>query len=69
MLHLAPWLVRPHRAERGNTLPITELLPQLRERGVRALAPNGVLGDPTRATAAEGAALFERMVQVACRGL
>jgi mycofactocin precursor peptide peptidase len=65
MLHLAPWLVRPERAARGNTRPITELLPELRAHGVRALAPNGVLGDPTGASAAEGAGLFEEMVQVA----
>lgn len=65
MLHLAPWLVRPHRAEPGNTRPLAELLPELRQHGVRALSPNGVLGDPTGATAAEGAALFEQMVQVA----
>lgn len=65
MLHLAPWLVRPHKAERGNTRPIADLLPELRAHGVLALAPNGVLGDPTSASAAEGAGLFEQMVQVA----
>jgi mycofactocin system creatininase family protein len=69
MLHLAPWLVRPHRAEPGNTRPLAELLPELQQHGVRALAPNGVLGDPTGATAAEGAALFEQMVRVARREL
>jgi len=65
MLHLAPWLVRQHRAERGNTTPLTDLLPELRAHGVLALAPNGVLGDPTTASAADGAALFEQMVQAA----
>lgn len=65
MLHLAPWLVRPHKAERGNTRPIADLLPELRAHGVLALAPNGVLGDPTSASAPEGAGLFEQMVQVA----
>jgi len=65
MLHLAPWLVRPHKAERGNTRPIADLLPELRAHGVLALAPNGVLGDPTSASAAEGEGLFEQMVQVA----
>lgn len=64
MLHLAPWLVRPHRAERGNTRPILDLLPELRTHGVLALSSNGVLGDPTGASAAEGSALFEQMVQV-----
>jgi creatinine amidohydrolase len=69
VLHLAPWLVRPGRAEPGNTRPIADLLPDLRSRGVRPLAPNGVLGDPTGATAAEGAELFEQMVDTAHRGL
>jgi creatinine amidohydrolase len=69
MLHLAPWLVRRGRLERGNTRPIADLLPDLRARGVRPLAANGVLGDPTGATAAEGARLFEQMVDTAHRGL
>lgn len=69
MLHLAPWLVRHDRLERGNTRPIAELLPDLRARGVRPLAANGVLGDPTGATAAEGAELFEQIVDTAHRGL
>lgn len=69
MLHLTPWLVRQHRAERGNTKPIADLLPELRAQGVLALAPNGVLGDPTGASAAEGAAIFKKMVQVARHGI
>jgi len=69
MMHLAPWLVRPQRAEAGNTRPMSELLPELRAHGVRKVSPNGVLGDPAGASAAEGAELFEQMVQVARRGL
>ncbi len=69
LLHLAPWLVRPDRAEPGNTRPIAELLPELRAQGVRTVAPTGVLGDPTGATAAEGAELFEKMVVAAHGGL
>lgn len=69
LLHLAPWLVRPHRAEPGNTRPIDELLPTLRTHGVRSVSPNGVLGDPTGATRTEGADLFARMVETALRGL
>jgi mycofactocin system creatininase family protein len=69
LLHLAPWLVRSHRAEPGNTRPISELLPDLEAHGVRAVSPNGVLGDPTGATAAQGAVLFAQMVQTARREL
>ena len=69
LLHLAPGLVRPQRAQPGNTRPIAELLPALVAGGVRRVSPNGVLGDPTGATAAEGAQLFEQMVETARRGL
>lgn len=69
LLHLAPWLVRSHRAEAGNTRPIAELLPELMAHGVRSVSPNGVLGDPTGATAAAGADLFDQMVEAAKHGL
>lgn len=69
LLHLAPALVRIERAEAGETRPMPELLPSLRASGVRALSPNGVLGDPTGATAAEGEALLERMVEHALQRL
>jgi mycofactocin precursor peptide peptidase len=69
LLHLAPWLVRQHRAEPGNTRPLAELLPELVTKGVRQLSPNGVLGDPTGANATEGARLFEQMVEHAHRGV
>ena len=35
------------------------LLPALRAGGVRSVSPNGVLGDPTGASAAEGSALLD----------
>jgi len=69
LLHLAPWLVRRQQARAGNTRPLKELLPTLRADGVRHVAPNGVLGDPTGASAAEGKVLFELMVKSARRGL
>jgi mycofactocin precursor peptide peptidase len=57
-LALAPDRVRLGRAEAGNTRPLTELMPELRRSGVRSVSPNGVLGDPAGASAAEGAALL-----------
>ena len=57
-LALAPDLVRRDRAEAGNTTPIAELMPALRARAVHGVSPNGVLGDPAGASAAEGAAMF-----------
>lgn len=62
MLHLAPDLVHMELAEPGNTSPLPELLPLLMASGVMAASPNGVLGDPTGATAENGARLFEGCV-------
>jgi creatinine amidohydrolase len=38
-------------------------MPQLRQGGVAAVSEVGVLGDPTTATAVEGARLFGEMVR------
>ena len=38
----------------GNRQPLDELWPALRRHGVAAVSPNGVLGDPTGASAAAG---------------
>lgn len=58
-LALHPELVDLDRAEAGDLRPLAELLPLLRERSVRAVSPNGVLGDPAGASAAEGRRLLE----------
>ncbi|MGW2342601.1 mycofactocin biosynthesis peptidyl-dipeptidase MftE [Streptomyces sp. NPDC001661] len=62
MLHLAPDDVRLPEAAPGDTRPLPELLPHLIAHGVRGVSPNGVLGDPTGATAEEGRELVEAMV-------
>jgi len=46
-------------AAAGANASLIELLPALRAHGVRAVSPNGVLGDPTGASAAEGERLLE----------
>ncbi|WP_459800276.1 mycofactocin biosynthesis peptidyl-dipeptidase MftE [Herbidospora sp. RD11066] len=61
MLRLAPHLVDMTRAEPGNLTPIAQLMPDITAKGVAAVSPSGVLGDPTTATAEEGDRLFERM--------
>ena len=58
MLAIAPEAVRVDRSEPGPVPALSDLV----EHGVRALSPNGVLGDPTDADPAEGTALFERLV-------
>lgn len=54
--------VRRERAEPGATDPLAALLPELRRGGTAAVSPNGVLGDPTGASADEGAEVFDRLV-------
>ncbi len=49
-------------AEAGNTTPVRELIGELRAGGLRAVTPNGVLGDPAGASAAEGERLIQRLV-------
>ncbi|HVC68677.1 MAG TPA: mycofactocin biosynthesis peptidyl-dipeptidase MftE [Acidimicrobiales bacterium] len=61
LLALRPSVVRTADAKRGNIRPLEELLPQLRQRGLRVLSPNGVLGDPSGASAEEGAHLLDAL--------
>ncbi|WP_067899814.1 mycofactocin biosynthesis peptidyl-dipeptidase MftE [Nocardia vaccinii] len=63
MLHLAPGDVALTEAVAGNVEPLPELMDRLRRNGVRAVSPNGVLGDPAGASARAGAELVDRMVQ------
>jgi mycofactocin precursor peptide peptidase len=61
MLALAPQAVLMSAAAAGNHLPIEELMPALRAGGVRAVSPNGVLGDPRGASASEGRKLLTKL--------
>jgi creatinine amidohydrolase len=61
-LALRPWVVAYEKATAGNTRPLAQLLPELQHAGVRAVSPNGVLGDPTGASTAEGNALLDELV-------
>jgi mycofactocin system creatininase family protein len=58
-LALDPGRVRMDRAVAGELRPLRTLMPQLSLSGVRAVSDTGILGDPTTATAAEGAALLD----------
>jgi creatinine amidohydrolase len=59
MLAIAPDRVAIDRAEAGDPRPISDLLPILRDRGVRSVCGNGVLGDPAGATVEEGRRLLD----------
>ena len=65
MLALAPDDVLLAAAAPGETRPVNVIMPALRARGVRAVSPNGVLGDPAGASAAEG----ERLLGALAAGL
>ena len=61
MLALDPAAVRMERAEPGERRPLRDVMGALRIGGVGGVSPNGVLGDPTYASAADGRRLFEQM--------
>ncbi|OZM71658.1 mycofactocin biosynthesis peptidyl-dipeptidase MftE [Amycolatopsis antarctica] len=61
LLAIEPSAVRSSRLRPGNTEPLPELLPRLRQGALRTVSPTGVLGDPTAATAQDGARLLAAM--------
>lgn len=67
MLHLRPDSVRIAEAAPGDTRPLHEILPLMVRGGVAAVSASGVLGDPTGASAAEGASVLTSMVDDAIR--
>jgi creatinine amidohydrolase len=69
MLALAPQAVLLDSAAAGNRLPIEDLMPALRSGGIRAVSPNGVLGDPCGASAAEGDRLLAELTEALSRAL
>jgi mycofactocin precursor peptide peptidase len=62
MLALAPGDVRLGDAAAGEIRPLTQIMADLRARGVRQVSPNGVLGDPAGASADEGETLLSLLV-------
>ncbi len=61
LLAITPELVGPERPA-GASEPLDELADALRSGGIGAVSANGVLGDATGATAAEGGAVLEALV-------
>jgi len=62
LLHLSPEVVRTREIAPGNTEPLADLMPRMRDGGVVAVSASGVLGDPTTATPAAGERIFATMV-------
>lgn len=67
--HLAPHLVRDDRAAAGETRPLPGIIDDLRAGGIAAVSPNGVLGDPAGANAAEGRTVLDAIVTGAAGAL
>jgi creatinine amidohydrolase len=62
MLALDPARVRLDRLAAGARPALCDLLPDIMIDGVRKVSDNGVLGDPTGASAEEGRRLLESAV-------
>lgn len=62
MLHLDPDRVVVDAAEAGDVRPLASIMPTLRRDGVAGVSGNGVLGDPSGASAEHGAALLDAAV-------
>lgn len=58
MLHLAPDTVRMDLAEVGAVGDSEILIERMRAGGIKEVSSNGVVGDPTNATAAHGATML-----------
>ncbi|HUO47902.1 MAG TPA: mycofactocin biosynthesis peptidyl-dipeptidase MftE [Acidimicrobiales bacterium] len=69
MLALKPTAVRHGQAQAGDTRSLAALLPRLRAEGVAAVSPNVVLGDPSGASAEEGAALLDALADDLARAV
>ena len=61
MLYLRPDLVQMERAAAGYIGDLQTLMLRLRQAGLRPVTANGVLGDPTLATAARGKIYLEQL--------
>lgn len=67
LLHISPQDVRIDERVPGNSAPLGQLMPAMRRGGVAAVSEVGVLGDPTTATAEEGARIFADMAAACLR--
>lgn len=64
MLEVEPVSVRPEVGEAGYLGPLAPVLDQINREGMESVAPNGVLGDPAKATADHGRAYLERVADL-----
>jgi mycofactocin system creatininase family protein len=62
LLHISPAHVWVDERVPGNSAPLAQLMPVMRQGGMGAVSEVGILGDPTTATAEEGARIFAEMI-------
>lgn len=62
LMHLDPACIRTDRVEAGSTARWREIGDTVLAEGLAAVTANGILGDPTTATADEGAQVFAALV-------
>ncbi len=63
LLRLSPCDVLTEEIREGNPAPLADLMDGMRRGGVAAVSEVGVLGDPTTASADDGARIFDEMVR------
>ncbi len=69
MLAIHPELVHMDRGEPGYTGDPADALGALFSQGVDAVAPNGVIGDPARASAEHGEAYWQLLTEMALEAI
>ena len=67
MLAARPELVRLDKAEEGNTAPFDTFARELQTQGMRAVSPNGVLGDQRPADARRGNFYLDKLAEYLAR--
>ena len=67
LLHISPSDVGVDERLPGNSTPLVQLMPRMRDGGVAAVSELGVLGDPTTATAQDGERILDEMVDECLR--
>lgn len=66
LLHIDPSCVRSDLIEAGSTRRWREIGSIVMEQGLSSVSPNGILGDPTTASAPEGRKVFGTLVDDLC---
>ncbi len=64
ILAIEPGCVHLERGEAGYLGPLEPVFEQINRDGMETVTPNGVLGDPAKATAEHGQAYLERVTNL-----